>query len=296
VQHSPACFSPFDVTRLLVVGSVNLDISASAPRLPMAGETVTGATLDRQPGGKGGNQALAAQRLGAAVTLVAAVGADPAADLALALLREAGVDLRYCVRHASAATGVALICLAPNGENQIVVAPGANAVLEVPDGPLPPADAFIAQLEVPGSTIAALLEGFSGFVALNLAPARDVSPALLDRADLLVVNETEAAWYGDALSECRALVATTLGAGGARLSRGGEVLATAVPPPVDVVDTTGAGDAFTAALTLALAAKMPAARALSFACTAGALATTRHGAQAAMPIRSAVEELLQGRL
>lgn len=273
---------------------MNLDISASAPRLPMAGETVSGATLDRQPGGKGGNQALAAQRLGAQVTLIAAVGADPAADLALALLRDAGVDLRYCVRKADAATGVALICVAPTGENQIVVAPGANALLDVPAEPLPPADAFIAQLEVPESTIVALLEGFAGFVALNLAPARDVSPALLDRADLLVVNETEAAWYGDVLSDCHALVATTLGAAGARLSRGSELLATAVPPRVDVIDTTGAGDAFTAALTLALAEKMPASRALRFACIAGALATTRHGAQAAMPDRAEVATLLGG--
>jgi ribokinase len=144
-----------------------------------------------------------------------------------------------------------------------------------------------------GSTIAALLKGFTGFVALNLAPAREVSLALLDRADLLVVNETEAAFYGDTLSGCRALVATTLGAGGARLSRGGEVLATAVPPHVDVVDTTGAGDAFAAALTLALVEQMPAAKALSFACAAGALATTRHSAQAALPVRAEVDVLLR---
>ena len=278
--------------RILIAGSVNLDITARVARLPAPGETVTGATLERLPGGKGGNQALAARRLGAEVTLVAAIGDDREAELALALLREAGVDLRYCTRNRNAATGLAFICVAPSGENHIVVAPGANAMLSVPPGPLPKADAFIAQLEVPGATIATLLENFDGVVTLNLAPARPVDATLIERADLVVVNETEAAWYGERLSACRGCVASTRGADGAKLMRHGALVATARPPAVDVVDTTGAGDAFTAALTLALTECRDEEDALAFACAAGALATTGFGAQPAMPTRAAVEAVL----
>ena len=280
--------------RVLIAGSVNLDLSASVPRLPVAGETVTGATVVHAPGGKGGNQALAARRLGADVVLYAAVGADREGELALSELARAGVDLRYCRRDAGA-TGLAMICVAPSGENYIVVAPGANAVLPPPVERLPAADAFIAQLEVPGATIAALLECFDGFVTLNLAPARAVDANLVARADLVVVNETEAAWYGERLAGCRGFIATTHGARGAELRRGGEIVARAAPPPVQVVDTTGAGDAFTAALTVALAERQPPDAALRFACTAGALATTARGAQAAMPTREAVLAALERR-
>ena len=278
--------------RILIAGSVNVDITARVGRLPVPGETVTGATLERLPGGKGGNQALAARRLGAEVTLIAAVGEDRDADTALALLRDAGVDLRYCVRDGAVATGLAFICVAPSGENHIVVAPGANAALPAPARPVPKADAFIAQLEVPGATIAALLADFDGFVTLNLAPARPVDAALIERADLLVVNEIEAAWYGEQLLDCRGSIASTCGARGARLLRRGEVVASARSPAVEVIDTTGAGDAFTAALTLALTEGMPEARALGFACAAGALATTGLGAQSAMPTRAEVEAIL----
>jgi ribokinase len=111
---------------IVVVGSVNLDLAASVPRLPVAGETVTGAELHRYPGGKGANQALAAKRLGAEVSMVARVGDDAAADEALALLKSGGVDLSACGRDAEAPTGIALIAVGPSGENQIVVAPGAN--------------------------------------------------------------------------------------------------------------------------------------------------------------------------
>lgn len=275
-----------------MAGSVNLDISARVPRLPVPGETVTGATMERLPGGKGGNQALAARRLGADVMLVAAVGADPAADLALALLREAGVCLDYCCRDPLSATGTALVCVAPSGENHIVVAPGANASLAAPSEPLPPADALIAQLEVPGETIAAILSAFEGYVVLNLAPARPVAPALIARADLVVVNAIEAEWYGDRLRDCTGLVAKTGGACGAQLLRRESVVAVAAPPVVQVVDTTGAGDAFTAALTVALVEGMGEPEALRFACAAGALATTGRGAQPSMPTRAAVEAVL----
>lgn len=277
------------MSHILVVGSVNLDYSASVSRLPTAGETVTGATLDRFPGGKGANQALAARRLGADVTLIASVGKDSAADEALALLREGGVNLSRCQTHATYPTGVALISVAPSGENHIVVAPGANATLTVDE--LPDADALICQLEVPDDTIASIASRFEGFFCANLAPAKEIDVAVLARADLVVVNETEAAWYGDSLRACAGLVATTHGAGVAELRKDGEVLATARPPAVDAVDTTGAGDTFTAALTVALVEGMSPRGALEFACAAGACAATKRGAQPSLPTREDVEAL-----
>lgn len=268
-----------------VIGSVNLDLVAKAPRLPVPGETVTGASLFRFPGGKGANQALAAQRLGASVRLVACVGEDAAADEALALLREGGVDLSACSALADAATGTALIAVAPDGENQIVVAPGANARLTPDRVPPLDSDAVICQLEVPVDTITSVAERFDGFFCINLAPARHIDVAALQRADLVVVNESESAWYGVALQACCGMIATTRGAGTATVERGGAVIAEARPPAVDAVDTTGAGDTFTAALTVALVEGRPPQEALEFACTAGALATTRVGAQPALPCR-----------
>ncbi len=139
---------------IVVLGSVNLDIVAKADRLPVAGETVTDAELGRYPGGKGANQALAAQRLGAEVSLVARVGTDSAAEEALALLREGGVDLGNVAAVEDAATGVALIAVAASGENQIVVAPGANRSLSPETLEIPAADALICQLEVPTDAVA----------------------------------------------------------------------------------------------------------------------------------------------
>ena len=270
---------------ITVIGSVNLDIVAKAPRLPAPGETVTGAKLFRFAGGKGANQALAAQRLGAEVRLVACVGEDGAADEALALLREGGVDLTACSRLADAPTGTALIAVAPDGDNQIVVAPGANARLTPDCVPALDSDAVICQLEVPVDTIADVAGRFAGFFCINLAPARHIDVAVLQRADLVVVNENESAWYGAALQACSGMVATTRGAGVATLERDGQLVAEARPPGVDAVDATGAGDTFTAALTVALVEGRPPQDALHFACVAGAAATTRMGAQPALPQR-----------
>ena len=281
------------MTDILVIGSVNLDLSASVPRLPSAGETVTGATLHRFGGGKGANQALAAQRLGAKVKLIACVGNDSNASEALQLLNEDDVDLSCCVIDDEAATGVALICVSPSGENHIVVAPGANAVLTRDRFELPTAEALICQLEIPDDTVVSAANEFPGFVCANLAPARRVDVSLLTRADLIVVNETEANWYGETLSACSGLVATTFGEEGAQLHRNGELVANSKPPSVTTVDTTGAGDTFSAALTLALVEGQPADEALTFACTAGAIATTVRGAQPSLPDRSSVEALLR---
>lgn len=281
------------IPTIVVVGSVNLDLVATVEKLPAAGETVTGARLNRFPGGKGANQALAARRLGANVSLIGRVGDDAHATEALALLREAGVDVSCCDVDPAEATGVALIAVAASGENHIVVAPGANRGLSAASLVLPEADSLICQLEVPVETLLRAAETFSGFFAINLAPARNVSKQLIDRADLVVVNETEAEFYGTKLHECAGLLAITYGSRGAILYRAGEVIAESQPPTIRAIDTTGAGDAFTAALTVALMEGQQPAMALDFACAAGAVAATRAGAQTSLPLRAEVEALLR---
>jgi ribokinase len=277
---------------IIVVGSVNLDLVATVDRLPHAGETVTGANLNRYPGGKGANQALAACRMGASVQFIARVGNDAAAAEALRLLREGGVDLSQCETDANAPTGVALISVAKSGENQIVVAPGANRRLRPADLRLGKADALICQLEVPVETLCHAANEFVGFFCVNLAPAMDVPAELIARADLIVMNETEAAYYGAKVDPCRGLIAITRGAHAAVILERGLVIAEAIPPSVKCVDSVGAGDAFTAALTLALIEGKLPDEALQFACAAGAAATTKPGAQPALPDRATVERLL----
>ncbi len=277
---------------IVVVGSVNLDLAAAVSRLPIAGETVTGAELKRFPGGKGANQALAAKRLGADVFMVGRVGADAAADEALALLQAGEVDLSGCGRDADAPTGIALIAVAPSGENQIVVAPGANRRLRPDMIDLPAADALICQLEVPVETLTCAAKVFEGFFCINLAPALEVPVELIQRADLVVVNETEAAYYGDALAVCDGFVATTHGADGAVLKKSGEILAESQAPKIKAVDATGAGDTFTAALTVALVEGQEPDAALRFACAAGAASAMQAGAQPSLPFRKDVEALL----
>lgn len=275
-----------------VVGSVNLDLVIRVPRLPIAGETIGGAVLERYPGGKGGNQALAAARLGAVVRLLACVGRDAAADQALGLLRAAGVDLSGVSVATEAATGVALIAVAPDGENQIVVAPGANAQLGVEHLPPDHGDILICQLEVPVATILEACLSSRAFVCVNLAPAQAVDAALFERADLLIVNKTEAQFYGGALKQARGWVAISCGRRGAELWCDGARIATAATAAVTAVDTSGAGDAFVAALALQLFARTAPAQALAFACAAGAIAVTRAGAQAGMPTLEQISVLL----
>ena len=182
--------------------------------------------------------------------------------------------------------------MAPSGENSIVVAPGANARLSRDRFELPAADALICQLEVPREMISEAAVEFDGFVCINLAPARDVDDALLARADLIVVNETESEYYGDKLQKCKGFIATTFGAKGAELRKKGDLITSTAPPVVDVIDTTGAGDCFSAALMLAMIEGQPVDYALSFACAAGAAATTRRGAQPSLPTRAEVDVLL----
>jgi len=271
---------------IAVVGSINLDLVARCERLPRPGETLTGATFARVPGGKGANQALAAARLGAGVALVGSVGSDPFAEEALALLAEGGVDLG-AVRRVEHPTGVALIVVGEDGENQIVVAPGANADAEAGDG-LEKAEAVLCQLEIPVATVAEAARR-ARFTCLNAAPARVLPDGLLGDVDLLVVNRYEQ----EAVGRFDGLTALTLGSEGAVLLEDGREIARAVPPDVEAVDGTAAGDAFTACLLVSLLEGRSREEALTRACAAGALAASRPGAQPSLPTAAEVDGILR---
>jgi ribokinase len=263
---------------LVVVGSVNLDLVARCESLPRPGETITGASFERIPGGKGANQAVAAARLGAKVTFVCCVGRDAFADEALASLGD--VDVR--AKGVDAPTGVAVILVDGSGENQIVVAPGANA--ELGEVELPEADAVLCQLEIPDESILSAWAHTTGLFCLNAAPAR---PIAID-PDLTVVNRYEL----DTLLRRDGLIALTLGAEGAVLLDEGEEIARAAPPKVDAVDGTAAGDAFTACLLVSLLEGRDRDEALRRACAAGALAASRFGAQPSLPTAAEVDAIL----
>ena len=270
---------------IAVVGSVNLDLAVRCERLPRPGETVSGASFDRVPGGKGANQAVAAARLGADVRFVGAVAVDDLADEALAGLDEAGVDTSSVewISAPGVHTGVALIFVDTLGENEIVVAPGANAYVSPQAIDVADADAVICQLEIPDDAVYAAAQQ-ARFFCLNAAPARpvDVEP------DLLVVNRLEREVAGDR----GRLVAVTLGAEGAVLLEEGEEVARAEPPSVRVVDGTAAGDAFTACLVVSLVQGRPRDEALRRACAAGALAASRAGAQPSLPTADEIDGVL----
>ncbi|MBA2476561.1 MAG: ribokinase [Actinobacteria bacterium] len=267
---------------LTVVGSVNLDLVARVARLPRPGETIGGAELERVPGGKGANQAVAAARLGARVTMVGAVGEDELAAEALAELESSGVILRLERR---GATGIALILVDDDGENQIVVVPGANGTVR----PEPVEGALLCQLELPVEAVQAAAAG-SGFFCLNAAPARSLPAELVERADLVVVNRLER----EALPVEPRLTALTLGAEGAVLLERGEEVARARPPAIEAVDGTAAGDAFTACLLVSLLEQRARGEALCRACAAGALAASRFGAQPSLPTTEELDAFLAG--
>ncbi len=297
--------------RIVVVGGINMDLVVHVPRLPRPGETVTGEALVRATGGKGANQAVAAARLGADVALVGRVGRDAFGHELTAALREAGVSTRWVLR-SEQPTGAALIEVDPTGENCIAVAPGANAELlpeDIPERVVSEADVVVAPLEAP---LASLEEAFrlahlaSVRTVLNAAPARSDIDSVLRYADVLVVNETEAATLlgvpsltegteADAARRLRRsseqVVVITLGARGALAVAASEVVSQ--PSwPVEVVDTTAAGDAFVAGFVVGKWWSAGLGAALRVGCAAGALATTRTGAQPSLPSLADVEELL----
>ncbi|MHA7283073.1 ribokinase [Arthrobacter sp. TMS2-4] len=289
-------------SRIVVVGSINADLVVTADRHPRPGETVTGRSLTVLPGGKGANQAAAAALLGADVRLIGAVGSDAYADVALSVLRTAGVDLRS-VRRTGGATGIALIQVADGGENTIVVLPGANAgmtpgLVEASAAPVRDAGVVVVQGELPADATAAAIRRATGRVIVNLAPVIAVDGAALLRADPLVVNEHEGALVlarlgGPAPADHRAVVegllglgfasvVMTLGDAGALVADGG-ALHRVPAPPVAAVDTTGAGDAFVGALAAQLAAGRPLLEAARFAVRVGSYTVQRPGAQPSYP-------------
>ena len=278
--------------QVVVVGSVNLDLVARVARLPGGGDTVSATGYTRVPGGKGANQALAARRLGAEVTMIAAVGTDDAADEALALLAADGVDLGPVRRDPAAPTGVALITVDDDGENTIVVVPGANARLTVDPAELAGADAVLCQLEVPVGTVAAAAAATpaGALFGHNAPPAAPVPAAGLDGADRVVANPAESAEV-PGLDRAR-LVAVTAGPAGAVLRAGGREVARAASPAVTAVDGTAAGDAFVGGLVVGLLAGLDRETALRRACAAGAAAAARAGAQPSLPRPADVAALL----
>ena len=275
---------------LTVVGSINLDLVATVPRLPRPGETLTGARLDHVPGGKGANQAVAAARLGADVRFVGAVGDDDFGSRAISELRASGVDLSGLL-HVDTPTGIALILVDDSGENQIVVVPGANHALDAATVGVGEPDALVCQLETLDEPIEAALRGSDAFFCLNAAPARPVPAPILERADLIVANSLELEALGS--SPMGALFALTLGAEGALLLEDGVEVARATPPSVEAVDGTAAGDAFTACLVVSLVEGRERADALRRACAAGAIAASRPGAQPSLPTAAEVDEILR---
>jgi ribokinase len=286
--------------RILVVGSVNIDLVLRVDRHPEPGETVAGTSLDRLPGGKGGNQAAALARLGSDVALHGCVGADTDGRWSRDELAAAGVDVTALRATGAAPTGTAVVVVDAAGANRIVVVPGANAAVEPPDDPTG-FDLLLTQLEVPLAVVEAAVSRASRVgvrVVLNAAPATPLPDGLLAAVDVLVLNETEARAIGgadDVVDAAQALrrrgveaVVVTRGAAGA-LVLGPDDRAADVPAPrVAVVDTTGAGDCFTAALVHRLARGDEVVEAARFACTAAALSVRAAGARGGLPTEAEV--------
>lgn len=286
--------------RVIVVGSVNIDLVATVGHLPAPGETVTGGTFSQHHGGKGGNQAVAAARLGATVSFVGAVGDDAFGREARAALDAEGVDTTYLSTVPGKATGVALILVDAAGENSIAVASGANADVSaatVEDALTrlrpSPSDVVLVGHEIPTASVAAALataRGSGATTVLNPAPAHGLDAATIALADVVTPNEGEAA----VLAAVGAVVGSgtgswlvSLGAAGARLVGADELVIPALA--VDVADTTGAGDTLNGALAAGLAAGLPLATAATRAVAAASLAVTRAGAREGMPRTTELE-------
>lgn len=307
---------PFAATAadVLVVGSLNMDLRIRTPRLPAPGETLTGSGFDTDGGGKGANQAVAAARQGARVAMLGAVGQDAHGAALLAALQADGIDTHAVEHIAGTPSGTAAILLMPDGENSIVVIPGANHAL-TPERVRAQADRLrqarvvVAQLECPLDAVAealAIAREAGAVTVLNAAPVQPLGDALLGQLDWLVVNEIEAAALAGmpvpGPAEARAVaeqlrrrgprqVLVTLGAEGLVLA-GPEGTLALPAPRVQAVDTTGAGDTVVGALAAALAAGRPLREALTRAQAAAALAVTRLGTQSAMPTAAEVDHLV----
>jgi ribokinase len=297
-----------------VIGSLNMDLVIRAPRIPQPGETIIGSQFRNVPGGKGANQAVAAARLGAQVSMVGRVGRDGFGEVLLENLASDGIDHTHVTRDPEAASGVALIVVDDAGQNSIVVASGANGRLSPDDveaarAAIAGADVVLMQLESPLETVsraAEIARAHGVPVVLNPAPARPLPSPLLSLVDVLIPNESETALLAgmpvddQAQAEAAAAALLELGVGTVILTLGerGALLArtsgaTHVPAfQVHPVDTTAAGDAFVGAFAVGLAKGKPLEEAVRWGNAAGALATTQMGAQPSLPTRGALEGLL----
>ena len=299
-----------------VVGSANLDLVVDVATIPVPGETVLGGDMRRIPGGKGANQAVAAARLGRRVAMVGRIGDDDAGAILRATLTSAGVDTTDLHTTADTPSGIALIAVGSDGDNTVVVSPGANgrfsaADVEVAGKVVAAAHVVLLQLEIPIETVAAAVRFARGTVLLNPAPApaAPIPTEVLDGVDVLVPNQTELATMAGhtglsaigavdpdtAVALARGLpvasVVVTLGAGGAMVVTPSE--ATHVPAPaVAPVDTTAAGDAFCGALADALVDGASLVDACRWAVRVGAATTLRPGAQPSLPTRAEIDQLL----
>ncbi|AIG81191.1 Hypothetical protein AJAP_42090 [Amycolatopsis japonica] len=284
-------------SQVLVIGSANADLVVPVDRRPGGGETVLGGDTILSPGGKGANTAVAAARLGADVALLGAVGDDPYGELLKRSLAESGVDTGS-LRTSERPTGIAYITVTPDGENSILVSPGANSALRPEDVDLDGAEIVVLSLEIPLETVEhAVAKAVDHHVKtlLNLSPAAELSAKTLQGLDVLLVNEHEAAFLlgGEAdfpklldLGPKAAVV--TLGAKGAAVVTADGV--TEVPSPkVEAVDTTGAGDAFAGALATSLAKGEELVDAARKAVKVAAITVTRQGAQPSYPTASELE-------
>ena len=290
---------------MVVVGSINIDLVAVADRLPMPGETVLCGQFATHDGGKGANQAVAAARAGAKVTMIGAVGSDAYGERAIAALEAEGIDTDRVRRVQNEPTGVALIAVGPRGENQIVVAPGANATLELDDADrmlIGSAQCLLTNHEVPPAcTLDSLRTAkAAGVVAiLNPSPARALASEILALGPILTPNEHELVVAigteitGGALDELAARhtgpIIVTQGPAGALLVQGNRRERFEGRAAPQVVDTTGAGDTFCGVLAAWLGAGRSLDEAVDAANAAGALSVTAAGARTAMPTRDAVE-------
>jgi len=297
------------MSRVVVVGSINIDLVVAAGHLPRPGETVVGGGFVRHLGGKGANQAVAAARAGAAVVMVGAVGRDADGDESVATLQAEGIDVTG-IRRVDAPTGVAIIAVAPDGENQIVVAPGANALVSADDASLrnlpPGPGVMLACLEIPmpavvAATVAATRIGIQPMV--NLGPAYPLAPEVLASGAILTPNAEELlATTGAAdveigisllISAGARAVVVTLGAQGALVAEGSR--RRSIPAlAVEVVDTTGAGDTFSGVLAAWLASGHNLDDAVEAANCAAGLSVTRRGARDGMPGQATIEQALRG--
>lgn len=277
--------------RIAVVGSINADLVVQMPRLPGRGETVSSAEPQWYPGGKGANQAVAAARMGGNVSMFGAVGDDEPGEMCLSALTQSGVNTNSIAK-VSSPTSTALVMVEHSGENQIVVADGANQQATFDLDQISAAHAVIVQFEIPESVIIAAGKAANGIFCVNAAPVRDISDELAGLIDVLIVNEHEFAQLGN---PAHGLVIVTSGANEVVAYQNGEVAARAQPPKVEALDTVGAGDTFVGAFVVAYASGKTVADSLQLACAASAISTLKLGAQSGMPTSDEVNEFLASR-